>query len=220
MPNLPNWRATPPQSASLRCGAGSGAPSAGGELTAERLDETHVVLRGKVPKKILAGIPFEALWRLHPDEFNAIPMHGKMVKIPRWQLAFGMDSHYTRRTRKASPIPPMLEPLFDWTHSAIDARLNGVLVNFYDGSKAHYIGPHRDRTTDMVVGAPIVTISLGEERVFRLRPWKGSEMIDFPAENGAVFVIPFQTNQQWTHEVPHRARDVGRRISITLRAYQ
>jgi alkylated DNA repair dioxygenase AlkB len=209
-----------PRSASLRRGAGSGSLPASGDLAAEPLDGADAVLRGRVPQSILAGIPFEELWRLHPDEFNAIPMHGKMVRIPRWQLAFGRDSHYTRRTRKALPMPSMLRRLFDWTRSAIDARLNGVLANFYDGAMEHYIGPHRDRTMDLVTGAPIVTISLGEERVFRLRPWKRQGMIDFPAGNGAVFVIPYETNKHWTHEVPHRARDLGRRVSVTLRAYR
>jgi len=35
----------------------------------------------------------------------------------------------------------------------------------------------------------------------------------------AVIVIPQATNLVWTHEVPHRAADRGRRISITLRGF-
>ena len=34
----------------------------------------------------------------------------------------------------------------------------------------HYIGAHRDSTASMIEGVPIVTVSLGEERAFRLRP--------------------------------------------------
>ena len=73
----------------------------------------------------------------------------------------------------------------------------------------------------MIDGAPIVTISLGEERIFRLRPWKmASERVDFPAPDGTVFVLPYATNQRWTHEVPKQKRRTGRRISITLRAFE
>jgi hypothetical protein len=34
-----------------------------------------------------------------------------------------------------------------------------------------------------------------------------------------VFVLPYDTNQAWTHEVPHSAPIGGRRISVTLRAF-
>ena len=65
-------------------------------------------------------------------------------------------------------MSPILEPFLTWAKEAIDGRLNGVLVNWYDGSLGHYIGRHRDSRVNMVSGAPIVTISFGEERIFRL----------------------------------------------------
>lgn len=100
---------------------------------------------------------------------------------------------------------PLLEPATDW----------------YDGQLGHYIGKHRDSTKNMVHGAPIVTISSGEQRTFRLRPWKGAagSQHDFPAADGTVFVMPYETNLAWTHEVPKSARCTGRRISVTLRAF-
>ncbi len=67
-------------------------------------------------------------------------------------------------------------------------------------------------------GAPIVTISLGATRVFRL--WaKDKGHADFQATHGSVFVLPWETNKGVKHGVPHRASDTGRRISITLRAF-
>ena len=116
-------------------------------------------------------------------------------------------------------MPPLLAPLLDWARAAVDGRLNGVLVNWYDGALRHYIGRHRDSTMNLVEGGPIVTISFGEERVFRLRPWRGSGAVDFPARDGTVFVMPYETNRAWTHEVPHSSRRTGRRISVTLRGF-
>ena len=63
-----------------------------------------------------------------------------------------------------------LLPVLEWSRSEIHDGLNGVLLNWYDGTLGHYIGKHRDSTTNMVSGTPIVTVSLGEARVFRLRP--------------------------------------------------
>ena len=59
------------------------------------------------------------------------------------------------------------------------------------GKLQHYIGKHRDSVQNMIRGAPIVTISLGETRMFRLRPWKEKGFSDFVAESGAVFLIPY-----------------------------
>ncbi|HEY0255473.1 MAG TPA: alpha-ketoglutarate-dependent dioxygenase AlkB, partial [Kofleriaceae bacterium] len=72
-----------------------------------------------------------------------------------------------------------------------------------------------------VTGSPIVTVSLGAERVFRMRRWKGDNSPqDIPTGNGTVIVLPYDVNLAWTHEVPHSARATGRRISITARAFE
>ena len=80
-------------------------------------------------------------------------------------------------------------------------------------------GRHRDSVRGMVDGAPIVTISLGEARPFRLRPWRRQGFVDFAAPNGTVLVLPYATNRAWTHEVPQSKRATGRRISLTFRGF-
>ena len=93
-----------------------------------------------------------------------------------------------------------------------------MLLNWYDGRLRHYIGPHHDSTKDMVKDAPIVTISLGEERIFRLSHPQ-TKRRDFPAHDETVFIMPYEANLAWKHAVPHFARWRGRRISITIRAF-
>jgi alkylated DNA repair dioxygenase AlkB len=186
-----------------------------------KLDDAHALYSGRVPSHLgFSESQFEQLWNEHPDEFHEIMMHGRLVKTPRWQQAYGKDYHYTGNVNKALALPQLLEPLLCWCQEAIDARLNGILLNWYDGSLDHYIGAHRDSTVNMYEGAPIVTVSLGEERTFRLRPWKGRAMRDFPAPDGTVFIMPYSTNLAWTHEVPKRKHFQKRRVSITLRAFQ
>ena len=147
-------------------------------------------------------------------------MHGRPVKTPRWQQAYRADYHYTGRTNTALPVPAILEPLHHWARQAIDDRLNGLLLNWYDGALGHYIGPHHDSTKNMVTGAPIVTVSLGEQRIFRLTNPKLKVKRDFLADAGTVSIMPYDTNLAWKHSVPKLARNRGRRISITLRAFQ
>lgn len=166
---------------------------------------------------------FDELLEMDPADYHEVRIHGRTVHTPRWQQAYGMDYHYTGRVNRALPIPPALHLLLVWAREAIDGRLNGVLVNWYDGSRGHYIGRHRDSRANMVAGAPIVTISFGQERSFRLRPWpnvRGRQRIDFKASDGTVFVMPFETNLSWTHEVPSSSKWKDRRISVTLRAFE
>jgi alkylated DNA repair dioxygenase AlkB len=189
-------------------------------LKQHQLDTSHRLYSTQLPPALAPRADaLREIWDLHPAQFPEITIHGRVVKTPRWQQAYGRDYRFSGRVNHALPVPAILEPLLTWSREQLDPRLNGLVLNWYDAAHAHYIGPHRDKTRGLVSGAPIVTISLGEERVFRLRPWKTTGVVDFPAQHGAVFVMPFATNQAFTHEVPHFARYEGRRISVTVRAF-
>ncbi len=168
---------------------------------------------------------FDKIWALHPDEYHRIHIHGREVATPRWQQAYGMDYHYTGKTNGALPVAPILAPFLAWGKS-LDARVNGLLLNWYDAEKGHYIGAHRDSTTNMIPDCPIITLSLGATRNFRFRPWKGLKSLpegpaftDLLVPHGSVVLIPYATNLRYTHEVPHSKTYGRRRISITLRGF-
>jgi alkylated DNA repair dioxygenase AlkB len=146
-------------------------------------------------------------------------MHGKEVKTPRWQQAYGYSYEYTGSRNNALPTPEVLESFLAWGQQNVDPRLNGLLLNWYDGAAGHYIGPHRDARKGLVPDTPIVTISRGEERIFRMRPWQGDGYKDTLLSDGAVLVMPWATNLSWTHEIPKMKKYLGRRISVTLRAF-
>ena len=162
---------------------------------------------------------FQHLWDLHPENYHIVNIMGRDIPTPRWQQAYGRNYRYTGAEQNALPIPDELRPFMDWAQENINPGLNGLLLNWYDGQRKHYIGAHRDDTRDLVSGSPIVTISLGEERIFRMRPYKQKGKVDIPMPHGSVIVVPATTNSKWTHEVPHFAKNTGRRISITLRVY-
>jgi alkylated DNA repair dioxygenase AlkB len=198
-------------------------------MARQQLSTGHELWAGSLPDRlILDGLEFKNLWDLHPVEYHEIRVPGgKLVKTPRWQQAYGQDYAYTGSVSKALALDtltgavPKVERMVTWCRESIDDRLNGLLLNWYDGSLGHYIGKHHDSTRNMVEGAPIVTISFGEARLFRLRPPRGQGgFVDFDATHGAVFVMPYDTNLAWTHEVPRAAKRRGLRISITLRAFR
>jgi alkylated DNA repair dioxygenase AlkB len=177
---------------------------------------------GRLPDELIWSTEqFEAAWQLHPIDRHWVKMLGNWVQTPRWQQAYGADYKYTGSRNNAISIPPVLVPLLRWSQAKIDGRLNGLLVNYYDGPN-DYIGPHHDSSKGLIVGSPIVTVSFGETRTFRLTKWERRKKIaeyDFDATNGNVFVTPWNTNKGWKHEVLKRARYHDRRISVTIRAF-
>jgi len=186
-----------------------------------RLGEHHDIYLGRLPLELLPSEQqFEILWNLHPANYPTCRMHGRLVELPRWHEAFGKNYRFSGITRVALPIRDELAPFLDWARQAIDRRLNGMLLNWYDGKLGHYIGRHRDSRSDVIEDTPIVTISFGETRIFRLRKWKGSERIDVVVDDGSVVVMPYATNLAWTHEITESERAKGRRISFTVRAFE
>lgn len=178
---------------------------------------------GNLPERLMFdAAQFEDLWQLHPQAYGEFWILGNCVKLPRWQQAYGLDYHFSGAVSRALSIPLLLDPLLTWIRNSIDDRLNGLLVNWYDGLFKHHIGRHRDSTINMVLGAPIVTVSFGETRIFRLRPWRSpdkAKRMDFQVSNGSVLVMPYETNLAFTHEVPASAKRRGKRVSVTIRAF-
>jgi alkylated DNA repair dioxygenase AlkB len=166
---------------------------------------------------------FERVWDLRPAERHKIMIHGHEVAIPRLQEAYMADYQFSGTTKRAKPLPVLLQPLYDWVKEACYVGVGGtlgILGNWYEGP-GQYIGPHHDKYKDLVSGSPIVTVSFGETRTFRLTKGKGTDarVFDFPATDGAVFVLPFETNRIWKHSVPKSTKYKGRRISMTFRAF-
>lgn len=183
-------------------------------------DGKHRVLTSALPESLRALASFDAWWELHPEEHSKIMIHGREVEIPRWQQAYGRDYHFSGTVNEARDLTAEMEVVLTWCQQHIDGNLNGLLFNWYDGAEDHYIGAHRDSRKGLIQDTPIVTISLGEERAFRMRPYKGKGFEDFMVGDGDVLVIPWDTNLTHTHEVPNAARYTGRRISITARAFE
>lgn len=185
------------------------------------IDASCSLFAGQLPAELRWNEEqFDIAWNLHPAEYATVMMRGVLVKLPRFQLAYDRNYKFSGRLSKAVPLPDIFKPLLQWAQSAFNPYLNGTLLNWYEGSLGHYIGPHRDKTNGLVPASPIVTISFGETRTFRLRPWKGKGFTDFEATNGSVFVMPWETNKRWTHEITKSKRAVGKRISVTFRAFE
>jgi hypothetical protein len=128
----------------------SGAES----LVEHRISARFSIFTTRLPEDLgrVARKRFAQLWALHPQHFHAItqPFTGRTIPLPRWQQAYGRDYRYSGGVNRALPVAPLLEPYLAWARRRLDARLNGLLLNWYDAALGHYIGPHRDSIAGLI----------------------------------------------------------------------
>ena len=184
--------------------------------------EGHGAWLGRLPPSLqLTPAQFDLFWATHPDDFHKVKIFDTVIDVPRWSQTYARDYVFSGTMQRALPTTASLAPLLAWCQTTVDPRLNGMLVNWYDGARGHYIGAHRDDEADLLKGLPIITISYGEWRNFRLRRWKTKEpFIDIVVDDGGVLILPYNTNMAFTHQVPKSTRLTGKRISVTVRAFR
>ena len=154
--------------------------------------------------------------------------YGRWVDQPRGTAWFGRwylaSSKYSRYT-EAPDLGPRLAALADRVARQWQLVTNAVLVNRYGpGDSVAY---HADNEK-LLAPAPIVSVSLGAERTFRIRPAgkdnaarlaSGGEHLAARLEHGHVVVMSHSMQQHYVHEVPAFRADVGERLNLTFRQY-
>ena len=118
------------------------------------------------------------------------------------------------------PFQQILQPCLAWARVAIDERLNGLLLNWYDAELAHRIVAHRDSIAGLVEGAPIVTISLGATPCLPTVAHEGEGICRFRGrawDRVCAAVGDHPASQAWGSAPDSRH---GPTLSITIRAFE
>ena len=56
------------------------------------LDGSHGIYTGRFSDTLIPDdSEFKGLWQLHPKDYHEVVIHGRPVKTPRWQQAYGQD---------------------------------------------------------------------------------------------------------------------------------
>ncbi len=130
------------------------------------------------------------------------------------------------------PYTPWIERLRDHCQELISQPLNHILIQRYlDGMG--YISPHSDKTLDIQRGTAIVGLSLGATRTMILQPKVSDDgarekSVHLELPHGSLFILGWETNQQFMHGINRdkraiedrredELRDGGERISLTMR---
>jgi len=151
--------------------------------------------------------------------------------VPRDEAYYGdPESNYTYSRREYKPlawIPELLSlktRVEDATPAAAYANLglprsgyNAVLCNLYRNGNDS-VGLHADAEPEM--GPVIASVSLGSERLFRLKSLTGSVVFAERLPPGSLLIMAGRTQKNFRHEVPKEPAVERPRINLTFRRIQ
>jgi alkylated DNA repair dioxygenase AlkB len=193
------------------------------KLEMHKVSESSYLCTGNIPAELLKT-NFESLWELHPVEHGTIVMRGKTIEVPRWQQSYDLTYTFSGTSQVGVSLPEVLKPYSEWVNSLGFGDFNQKFVNWYSNGH-HYIGPHCDDEKQIVKGSPIVSISLGQTRKFRIRHFKTKAIFhDIELGNGAVVIMGGNFQKEFTHEIVKvngkKGEGVGKRINLTFRNFK
>jgi len=148
--------------------------------------------------------------------------------VPRDEAYYGdPGTHYTYSRRQYKPLPWIPDLLSlkarveEATAMAASANLslakwgyNAVLCNLYRNGNDS-VGLHADAEPEM--GPVIASLSLGAERLFRLKRKDGSVAFSERMPHGCLLVMAGDTQKHFKHEVPKEPKIIQPRINLTFR---
>lgn len=155
-------------------------------------------------------------WRQEP-----IQLFGKRYMQPRllaWYGDVGVSYRYSGIEHQPLPWTPGLAALRDRIETLSGANFNSVLANQYRNHRDS-MGLHADDEPELGAQPVIASLSLGEERVFRLkhRHRKDLKAVRLPLSSGSLLIMRGETQDNWRHEVPKQTKPCGPRINLTFR---
>lgn len=167
-----------------------------------------------------ADILYQQLLQEIPWQEGRAFIYGREHVIPRlqsWHGEPGISYTYSGKTLVANAWTPTLASLCQLLNQHLDLHLNAVLCNLYRNGH-DCMGWHADDEKELGDNPQILSISLGAERDFALRP-KGSNRQSgiLRLASGSLLDMRPGMQKHWQHSLPKRAGIQQPRINLTFR---
>lgn len=148
-----------------------------------------------------------------------IKMYGKPVKVPRLVCWYG-DKNIEYRYSGVNHVS------LAWTAELLELKqriekhsshlFNSVLGNLYRDERDS-MGWHSDNEKELGNTPCIASISLGEERLFKIRNNLSGETFGETLNNGSLLIMSGNFQNEWQHSIPKEKTIRGPRINLTFR---
>ncbi len=146
-----------------------------------------------------------------------ITMFGRTSPLPR-QVAWFGDERYSYAGVSTEPLgwTPLLLRMRSIARELTGTDFDSALGNKYDDGRAT-VAWHADDEPVIDKGAPIVGLSLGATRRFKLKHRDTGEVVEQRLDHGSALVMTGRCQRDWVHSVPREARVTEPRINLTFR---
>jgi alkylated DNA repair dioxygenase AlkB len=163
---------------------------------------------------------FNALREKVEWQQDSIKIFGKEFDQPRLTALYAENNQtysYSGITMQPKLFTQELLDLRDRLKKVTGIHFTTCLLNLYrDGQDSN--GWHADNEKELGENPPIASISLGAERVFKLKHnTLKEEKQKLLLENGSLLLMKGATQHYWKHEIPKTKKIVGERINLTFR---
>jgi alkylated DNA repair dioxygenase AlkB len=148
-----------------------------------------------------------------------IHLFNKRVKVPRLMCWYGDSSAYYRYSGVDHHPTHWIEPLLaikEDLEQHCQASFNSVLVNLYRNG-GDSMGYHADDEKELGANPVIASLSLGDERIFKLHHKKSKRSYSIPLANGDLLVMAGACQKFWLHSIPKTKAFKSPRINLTYR---
>ena len=152
-------------------------------------------------------------------QHERLTLFGRTYTARRLSASYGDPAttyRYSGLVRRAEPWPDHLRTLAADVAAAVAWRFNFVLINrFRDGGDR--LGWHADDESDLGAAPVIASVSVGAERVFRMRAKAGGPSVGKILEHGSLVLMWGTSQRDFQHAVPPTAKPLGERLNFTFR---
>ncbi len=163
--------------------------------------------------KLLTEIPWRQVKYFKPER--------GLVVTPRltWVCGFHQEDFYELSfPQKVTPnkIPNYLLPLKELIQDTFNLNFNYILFSLYRDEKDS-IAYHSDDENFLGENPSIVSLTLGQDRLFSLKHKLTKEREDFCLTHGDLFIMQDNCQSDYMHSVPKQRHKLNPRISLTFR---
>ena len=150
---------------------------------------------------------------------EVVTIVGRRVPVPRlvcWHGDDGAIYRYSGLTHYPQAWTETLRELKQAIETVSGHSFNSVLGNLYRNGQDS-MGWHADQEKVLGINPFIASLSLGTERLFKIRHNKTGETLDLKLGNGSLLLMGGSLQHHWRHCIPKSRQDTAARINLTFR---
>lgn len=179
--------------------------------------EVYLVKQFYPPEQ--AGTLFSVLYERIAWQEEDILIYGRWCKVPRLMAWYGDAAAYYRYSGVNHPPRAWTKELLAVkadVEKHCNRSFNSVLLNLYRNGQDS-MGCHADDEPELGVNPYIASLSLGDERRFKLHHKTRKTTLDIVLGQGDLLVMAGCLQHYWQHSLPKTRQPKTARINLTFR---